>query len=441
MKVRTITLGASFHFNDFNDLSLLSNKFDQIKTILYSIKTELENEKYEVQTIRISMNSFEDWLLCSENPQCNNVSIPWEGIIDTLRGELERIGVTFCSLGGCSSPWAIKLLPQLLHHCEYLHSSVRLLPYQSNLNSTALVTNYQLALLAAESSIQLFKKVGDFGNFRFCASFNCPPNIPFFPVSYHHSDNSRSHVVSIGLENGDLLFLGFASANNDLAAAQQNLSEVFKQVYLPVQSLVQAACADLNAKSSSSSSSSSSSEPLVVYGGLDASINPGLSLPDSVGLGMEHGLQFAGCPDPSDKLRWKRFGSFGTLAAVSTITAAVKSLLADSRFKMVGYNGLMLPVMEDLVLAQRASEDPPTYSLRDLLFFSSCCGVGLDTVPVSADVTPSQLADIYMETAALAFRLNKPLSCRLLPMTGKAAGDLTDIPSNPYLCNTKVFHI
>lgn len=45
-----------------------------------------------------------------------------------------------------------------------------------------------------------------------------------------------------------------------------------------------------------------------------------------------------------------------------------------------------------------------------------------------------------MEVAALAFRLDKPLSCRLLPMKDKIAGDLTEIQS-PYLCNTMVFKV
>jgi uncharacterized protein (UPF0210 family) len=63
------------------------------------------------------------------------------------------------------------------------------------------------------------------------------------------------------------------------------------------------------------------------------------------------------------------------------VTHAVKSL-ANNGIKLIGYNGLMLPVMEDLILAERASEIPSTFTLRDLLMFSSVCGVGLDTVPV-----------------------------------------------------------
>ena len=69
------------------------------------------------------------------------------------------------------------------------------------------------------------------------------------------------------------------------------------------------------------------------------------------------------------------------MAAVSAVTSAVKSLSSNG-VKLIGYNGLMLPVMEDLILADRAAQNPPTFTLRDLLMFSSVCGVGLDTVPV-----------------------------------------------------------
>ena len=40
----------------------------------------------------------------------------------------------------------------------------------------------------------------------------------------------------------------------------------------------------------------------------------------------------------------------------------------------------------------------------------------------------------------MAFRLEKPLSCRLLPIKDKVAGDITEINS-PYLCNTVVFNV
>lgn len=142
----------------------------------------------------------------------------------------------------------------------------------------------------------------------------------------------------------------------------------------------------------------------------------------------------------AESARYREVGSFGTLAAVSTVTAGIKALAIsqDRPIKLTGYSGLMLPVMEDVVLAQRAAEG--RFGVRDLLMFSSVCGVGIDTVPVPGNSSPEALAGVYMETAALAFRLNKPLSCRVLPQQGKLAGDLTDVVS-PYLCNTTVFSL
>jgi uncharacterized protein len=181
-------------------------------------------------------------------------------------------------------------------------------------------------------------------------------------------------------------------------------------------------------------------------------------------------------------------GEFGTLAAVSAVTSAVKSL-SNNGIRLIGYNGLMLPVMEDVILAQRAAQIPPTYTLRDLLMFSSVCGVGLDTVPVpgeshfnpflsssfslyyiptslsyflllltvycslslsslplipslshSGDITEESISSIFMETAGLAFRLDKPLSCRLLIMENQKPGDITGTEI-PYICNTRVFSV
>jgi uncharacterized protein (UPF0210 family) len=89
------------------------------------------------------------------------------------------------------------------------------------------------------------------------------------------------------------------------------------------------------------------------------------------------------------------------LAAISAVTNAVKSL-ANNGIKLIGYNGVMLPVMEDLILADRAAQDFPTFSLRDLLVFSSVCGVGLDTVPVPGEITfisPSPNPSIKTNTA------------------------------------------
>ena len=72
----------------------------------------------------------------------------------------------------------------------------------------------------------------------------------------------------------------------------------------------------------------------------------------------------------------------------------------------------MLPVLEDSVLALRAAEGQLTVS--DLLSYSAVCGVGLDTVPLPGDTSEDTLTGILLDVAALATRLNKPLTARLI---------------------------
>lgn len=373
----------------------------------------------QVQTTRLVLNSLEDWLPISGNISIQTYISDKILLLDQILKELD---ISFCSLGGCSSREFIQLLPSMLSLSDRLSCSAQFKP-----DADSIAPNYELCKVAAESSLELYRLCGNLGNFRFCASFNFTSPTPFFPAATIKESVSRdsmktsktsdtNYTVSIGLENGDLLFLAFFAADT-VEEGRSVLSNVMRQSLAPIQQMILDVCKSFHDEHG----------VVVEYDGIDASLNPGLSLPDSIGAGIEH-LIF---PRPSE------FGSFGTLAAVSAITAAVKTL-PQHGIKLTGYSGLMLPVMEDIILSQRASEG--RYSLRDLLTFSSVCGVGLDTVPVPGDFTIEQLASIYYETGALAYRLKKPLSCRLLPMKDLQAGDVTSVDS-PYLCNTTVFKI
>lgn len=125
------------------------------------------------------------------------------------------------------------------------------------------------------------------------------------------------------------------------------------------------------------------------------------------------------------------FGSSGTMTAAAVITKAVQSLAV----KRIGFSGLMLPVMEDSLLARRWSEG--AYDLDALLAYSAVCGTGLDTIPMAADVTVPQIARILGDVASLAFKWTKPLTARLLPVKEKKPGDWTAF-DDPFLVNTMI---
>ena len=126
------------------------------------------------------------------------------------------------------------------------------------------------------------------------------------------------------------------------------------------------------------------------------------------------------------------FGAAGTLSACAVVTDVVKNL----RVRTCGYAGLMLPVLEDPVLARRATEGH--YGLRDLLLFSSVCGTGLDVVPVPGDTPVATLANIMLDVASQAVKLRKPLSVRLYLVPGTSPGDRVHI-DDPLLNDSVVF--
>ncbi|EFN57834.1 hypothetical protein CHLNCDRAFT_143265 [Chlorella variabilis] len=253
------------------------------------------------------------------------------------------------------------------------------------------------------------------GNFRFGVGFNCHPGIPFFPVAASAADVSG---FAIGTENSGLLFRAFQQAVADsasttaacsvLAAAQRQLQAVMTAALQPVQELAEQLAA-------------AHGQP---YLGIDASIAPALEPPS--------------IPAAYELLGLGRFGGSGTLAISERITAALKSL----PIKLCGYSGLMLPVCEDSGLAQAADER--LISVGSLLHYSAVCGCGLDTVPVpgATQGQPAQerqallgaTAALLLDVSALAFRLDKPLSVRLLPVPGASAGQQTAFDS-PYLLN------
>jgi hypothetical protein len=126
-----------------------------------------------------------------------------------------------------------------------------------------------------------------------------------------------------------------------------------------------------------------------------------------------------------------KIGLHGSLAAAAILTEAVDR----ANFPHTGFSGFFQPVLEDSVLAKRAAEGILT--VKDLLLYSAVCGTGLDTVPLPGDVTADQVTALLLDLSALALRLDKPLTARLMPVPGKNAGDPTGFDF-AFFANSKV---
>ena len=69
--------------------------------------------------------------------------------------------------------------------------------------------------------------------------------------------------------------------------------------------------------------------------------------------------------------------------------------------------------------------------------YSAVCGTGLDTIPLPGDSSPELLAPLLLDLGALALRLDKPLTARLMPVPDKQAGERTNFDF-PFFANSRV---
>jgi uncharacterized protein (UPF0210 family) len=127
-------------------------------------------------------------------------------------------------------------------------------------------------------------------------------------------------------------------------------------------------------------------------------------------------------------------GLNGSLAAAAFITSCID----QAEYQRTGFNGLLLPVLEDATLARRAAGGLLT--INDLLMYSAVCGTGLDTIPLAGDVSRGQIASLLLDLAALSCRLEKPLTARLMPIPGKKAGDETGFDF-AFFANSRVMEL
>lgn len=226
-----------------------------------------------------------------------------------------------------------------------------------------------------------------FSNLRLTALANVPAWSPFFPAAYHDGGEPR---IAVAMESADLAIAAIGSASS-LKEARELIVKAVETEAGRIEAILQQVVDRFN----------------VSFQGIDFSLAPYPDQTKSIGWALE-------------KLGVPGVGGQGTLMTAAFLTDA----LDRAKFTRTGFCGLMLPVLEDSQLAQRAADG--LLRITDLLTFSAVCGTGLDTIPLAGDITRGELAAILVDVAALALRLNKPLTARLMPLPGKSAGDLVN---------------
>jgi uncharacterized protein (UPF0210 family) len=273
-----------------------------------------------------------------------------------------------------------------------------------------LAADRRIAVNASQDAAQLVldisrKSNNGFDNFRVGASFNCPPNAPFFPFSRHHGDTV---AFSFALETTQVAL----EAINDFPRAQDAgaVRDALVQALEPRLREMHALGEQLAAMSGCE------------YRGLDASFAP---------MPVEH----VSVARLVEKIIGAPVGSHGSIFATSFLTDALRTAIQRSGARAVGFNGVMYSMLEDPALA--AAHSKRRIGLDGLLALSTVCACGLDMIPVPGLSFPEEISAVMLDVAGLSCALDKPLGARLLPIPGAHVNELTELNLD-FLCESRV---
>lgn len=369
-KVRTVTAGVQLAPLADGSVKQWKDQLTPALALLSEARSRLSAMALDVQTVRITTNSFEDY--------CDVTSL------DTALADLRRlVGLlpppaddlpVLLSVGRVQSLRVGAFIPDIVKALPAVTCSLAVGvvgpgggPQVDDAPEGAVhVPDMDAATLAATIIARIATETeGGEGNFNFAATCRCPPNIPYFPAGYHRGPTS----FAVGFENPNMVVGALRGAGGDMAAASARLKAAAELHFAPVAEL----CEQLAEKFG------------VAYDGIDMSVAPSPAAASVVDAFEAFG---------------STFGGMGCLAVAAMITQTLKSV----DLKLCGYSGLMLPPLEDVGLAARAAEG--TYSVKDILMYSSVCGLGLDTVPIAGDAPVESIARLIADVCALAFRVS-----------------------------------
>ncbi|MHA1776452.1 MAG: hypothetical protein DRO88_03450 [Promethearchaeia archaeon] len=382
MKVRAITLGYDI-YQDSTEMMGLKNKLTEIQ----DLKANLE-QFYEVEYIRLASPPFTNKMPLAEISECINSEIP--EILETFVAE-KLLGIYSFAPGLLDFPnpldnthdFIVSKVSQLITSHPNLFSSIQL---GSNANGI----NFQ-SIGAAAEIIQNLSHPDPFRNVQFAATFNVPPNTPFFPSAYHEGSQPK---ISIALEAADELVNLFLVKNvntTSLMKLRQEIQSLFRKIYDQITEVVISFC----------------DKHHIEFSGIDFSPAPYPTIEKSIGNALE-------------QLMIAEFGSVGSVFSIGFITEALQSV---NRPK-IGFSGFMQPLLEDAVIAQRNNEEK--LDISKLMLYSTMCGLGLDCIPIPGNLPADAIKSLLLDLGMMSIRLKKPLTARLMPISGKKSGEKTN---------------
>ncbi|MFX1502825.1 MAG: DUF711 family protein [Promethearchaeota archaeon] len=389
MRIRSITFGQIIPFLLKNEaiLSFLQDRLSNFSSLSNEMKDLLEEINIDIETKRFCSQplfSYDTKLFYEKNLKETLVDIDNQlGFLQDLFKDYGFDYFACCMMRGdliqelgIFEKLLLNEVPQFIKNHSNFFTSLPVASTEKGIN-----------LAAIKSGAKIIKELSDpdpFNNLQFCISANVGPNVPFFPAAYHFSEKPG---FSLALEMADEV-IAIIEESSSLKDAQLNLLAKFNEIYDTLTKIAEKVSRNFE----------------IEFKGIDLSPAPYPKIDKSIGTAIE-------------KLGIDYFGANGTLSGI----ALIKNSIPVDQEKVIGFSGFMQPVLEDFILSKRLSENK--FNLDSLLLYSTMCGAGLDVVPLPGDITEKEIFYIILDICTISVRLNKPLTCRLMPIPGKNSGD------------------
>ena len=195
-------------------------------SVIEIFKDSLQSNNIDVQTIRLCTPPFSQ-----HTTEKNEYFKNYEQVLSIIE-DLRKHGIInyYSFLPGLCDQTSrlthlqkmfLKKIPSLIEKYNSLFSSVQVSSSKGGISLEAIKQWAQI--------IKVLSKSDPFMNLQFAATFNVPPNTPFFPSSYHSGDKPK---ITIALEAADeIVQITENSTGKTLEQLRVDIQSRFAEIY------------------------------------------------------------------------------------------------------------------------------------------------------------------------------------------------------------------
>lgn len=379
LDIRAVTLSINALPFISDDVSRTLQKLDSLNKVFdkFSSSVDKVSGKYGIRIVtkRIAITPIQFFL----EPLSQNDGIK---IAEKLEGLAENNGIDY--IGGYSafadrgftkgSSAIISTLAEVMNSTKRIAGMINAASTISGLNSEA-VRRFvdQIFDMKPEASA------------RVAILSNVPPDSPFLP-SAHNGLGMPEMSVNVAVSGPGVIE---RAIRRSPPSTLEELHKTIKKTAFKITRL-----GELIGRAVSD-------EMGVELGSVDLSLAPSPKVGDSVaGIIEAMGIE--------------KMGAHGSLSALALLMDAVKKGGAMATSHVGGLSSTFIPVSEDSVMSERASEG--YIDFYTLLALSAVCNSGIDMVGISKKQGKDKAVGLIMDVLTLGITLNKILGVRMIPV-------------------------